>query len=666
MDKTRLRTADKRPAVSRLALRMAALVFLCSLAVVALISAYNHHVSRQALITGAEANAKLVGARAAEAIGRVLAPVERVITTLALTLEQSAIDPGAVYGIVRRTLEANPEIYGVAVAYPPYAFTPNHRFHAPYQFRTARGFSSTMLGGPDYDYFDMEWYRKPRESGRPSWSEPYFDDGGGQTLMVTFSVPWYRSIAGRKVFAGVVTGDVSLEWLDRLLSRIQLYDTGYAVALSASGTYIRHPIQGFVLHESIFSLGEKRNDPEMLEIGRNMIAGKTGFQFRSSIRGNVPSFLYYAPLPVGGWSLGLLLPQDEVLAGVGALTRDILLIGLVGVLCLAVLVFWVVIRLTRPVRALSDAALVMAEGRLDIAPPALERGDEIGVFARSFDAMRVSLAEHIRTLAETTAAKERIESELRIARDIQMGILPKVFPPAPNLPELELAASIEPAREVGGDLYDFFQIDSGRFCFLLGDVSDKGVPAALFMAVTKTLLGAVARQGLPPGAILARVNDDLAQGNESCMFVTLFLGLLDPRTGELEYACAGHDPPFLLRADGRVERLEARGDPMAGAMEGVDYATLRNRLDPGDVLLAWTDGVTEAENPAADLFGEERLRGVLAQAMGASPEALLAKTRAAVAAWAAGAEQNDDITLLALRFLKPVAERDTKPRAFEL
>lgn len=179
--------------------------------------------------------------------------------------------------------------------------------------------------------------------------------------------------------------------------------------------------------------------------------------------------------------------------------------------------------------------------------PTIAPGDEVGDLAASFASMKDALKKHIADLTTATAARERIESELRIARDIQMSILPKIFPPFPDRAELDVFAAIVPAREVGGDLYDFFFVDGHRFCFLIGDVSGKGVPAAFFMAVTKTLIKVVAEREPDPGRILTTVNDELSADNDSCMFVTLFLAILDTRTGRLEFGNAGHNAPLLLR-----------------------------------------------------------------------------------------------------------------------
>ncbi|MDP3428688.1 MAG: PP2C family protein-serine/threonine phosphatase, partial [Humidesulfovibrio sp.] len=272
---------------------------------------------------------------------------------------------------------------------------------------------------------------------------------------------------------------------------------------------------------------------------------------------------------------------------------------------------------------------------------------------------------------------ERIQSELRIASEIQLGILPKTFPPLPGHTEFELFASLTPAREVGGDFYDFFPCGPNCFCFLIGDVSGKGVPAAFYMAVSRTLIKAVAesvagagkrrepdrhsaqrgatpresQRRIPnPGHILARANNGLAEDNESCMFVTVFCAVLDFASGEVHYASAGHNPPVLLRANAAPLYLPTHGDPVAGAMTGVEFATDTLTLNPGDALVLYTDGVTEAMNPAQELYGEERLAQRLAEMGGLSVRETCQVLAEDVHAFADGAEQSDDITMLVLRY----------------
>ena len=266
------------------------------------------------------------------------------------------------------------------------------------------------------------------------------------------------------------------------------------------------------------------------------------------------------------------------------------------------------------------------------------------------------IANHLRerkTMAERDSylqAKERIESELRVATDIQMSMVPRVFTTVPSREEVELFASLKPAKEVGGDLYDFAVVQDDFLYFTVGDVSDKGVPAALFMAVTKTLLKAMAVLNLPPDEVLAQANREIALENDALMFVTVFCGKLNLKTGELVYSNAGHNPPLLLRQGGEVEWLKMPTGLVLGVDQEARYETMAVQLAAGDCVLAYTDGVTEAMNPAHQLFSEARLLQTAQSVARSSVHDIVTAVVAAVHEHASGEKQSDDITVLVARY----------------
>lgn len=250
----------------------------------------------------------------------------------------------------------------------------------------------------------------------------------------------------------------------------------------------------------------------------------------------------------------------------------------------------------------------------------------------------------------TRVQKERMEGELNVAREIQLGIVPAIFPPFPEREEFDLHASLESAHEVGGDLYDFFLLDDDHLCLAIGDVSGKGVPASLFMAVTITLLRAVGHRTPLPDEVLARVNAPLCRDNDAAMFVTLFFAVYDVRTGELAYSSGGHPPPYIVRAGGGVEPLPQTAGAGLGVSSRIAFGVGTARLECGDGLLLYTDGVTEAMDARDGMFGEERLVAALSDAGPHDGAAhMMAAVRAAVDEFTAGAEQYDDITMVGFR-----------------
>ncbi len=260
--------------------------------------------------------------------------------------------------------------------------------------------------------------------------------------------------------------------------------------------------------------------------------------------------------------------------------------------------------------------------------------------------------EYVHQMQKEHSQLESLKSDLAIAREIQQAILPRVFPPFPEYSGiLDIAASMEPAKDVGGDFYDFFRIDDDRIGFLIADVSGKGIPAAIFMAVSRTLIRATGVNGGSPADCITRSNKLLAAESVDCMFVTVFYGILNVKTGEVSYCNAGHNPPYILKRDGQVEVLPTQQDPMMGAIDGIVYHEDSLQLNPGDALVMFTDGVTEAMNKENEEFGEKRLEDTIADVAMHNCQQINDAIKADVAAFTDGAEQSDDITVLALKRL---------------
>jgi sigma-B regulation protein RsbU (phosphoserine phosphatase) len=290
----------------------------------------------------------------------------------------------------------------------------------------------------------------------------------------------------------------------------------------------------------------------------------------------------------------------------------------------------------------------------DLEVYTMGRDEVIKLFSKdpmlAINLIQLSIKRFIENLKTETAARERIESELRIARDIQISMLPSKFPPFPDRKEFDIFATMDPAREVGGDFYDFFLVDEKRLCFIIGDVSGKGVPAALFMAISKALLKTEALSGLSPDAILYQVNKILIPDNPSCMFVTIFCVLLDIETGEIEFSNAGHNPPLICTDSAGFEYLKIPGGFVVGVMENAEFESKKLILKPNDTIFLYTDGVTEAMNEQHKLFSEERLKDCLMKLKDKDITSIVNGTREQVKSYVQEALQSDDITMLALRY----------------
>jgi sigma-B regulation protein RsbU (phosphoserine phosphatase) len=611
---------------------------------------YNYIYSRNQILRDVETNAESLTMATVSRIETVLRGAERDPSILAGEVGNNHLDQKTLLKRIEALLNANPEIFGSTVAFEPYAFSPQTVAFAPYYFREFRELKFIDLGSKAYQYFYLDWYQIPKELERAVWSEPYFDEGAGNIMMSTYSIPFSRKSDKGSVFTGIVTADISLDWLVDIVSRISPYQSGFAFLISNSGVFVTHPDRSAIMHESIFSVAEAAGDKELRETGRAMIRGEKGFVALKDHFFGQKAWMYYAPLPSVGWSIGVVCPEEALFAGLKDLSRMVVIIGTTGFAVLFVMIVLISGTITRPLRTLAGEAAEIAKGNLDIEVSDMKSGDEVGDLSRSFGNMKAALKEYIANLAETTAAKERYESELKIARTIQMSFLPKNFPPFPENVEFDIYATLVPAKEVGGDLYDFFLLDNDHLFFSIGDVSGKGVPAALFMAASKTLMKGTANRQTTPSEVFSKVNHELCLDNESMMFVTVFCGILNFRTGELHYSNAGHNPPLILKPGQEPEELSLPEGFFLGTMEDSVYSTRQIQMAPGEMLLLYTDGVTEAMNGAKSFYGEQRLNRVAFDHQQASPERLVREILLSVQDFAGSEPQSDDITLLALSF----------------
>ena len=340
--------------------------------------------------------------------------------------------------------------------------------------------------------------------------------------------------------------------------------------------------------------------------------------------------------------------------------QDFALIFAIAILLLTLLIAWMQARrikhrLVRPINLIADASRRFAEqndrgntdyfGDLDV-----HTGDELESLARTMADMEQSLKKYGADLMQITAEKERIGTELSLATEIQGAMLPHIFPPYPERHEFDIFAMMEPAREVGGDFYDFFLIDENHLCLVMADVSGKGIPAALFMMISKTILQSCAMLGVSTAEILTRTNEALCSNNQVEMFVTVWLGILEISTGKMTCANAGHEYPVLKKAGGAFELYKDKHSLAVGAMDGTKYKEYTIQLEKGDQLFLYTDGVPEASNAREEMFGIERMLQALNSEPETDPEKLLHNVREAVSGYAGEAEQFDDLTMMGFTY----------------
>lgn len=633
-----------------IAFKLVVFFTLTSAAIFTAIFSYNYLVSRRMIQKGIKENSTNLITTTTSRIEVLLTSTEKVPQNTANLLENMNYDESELFKVLYAIVERNPEIYGAAVAFEPYMFDKNKKYFAPYFYKNNGAISFKYLD-KFYDYFTWDWYQITRELEAPQWTEPYFGEGGG-IMMSSYAVPFYKVVDGTRKMAGVVIVDISLEHLRDIVSSIKILRSGYGFLISRNGTFVTHPIKEYIMNETIFSVAEERKDTELRETGRKMIRGQMGYSMtpvKSAVTGK-SCIMTYVPIKSNGWSLGVLFPYDELMSDITNLNHVVLMLGILGLGLLALAIVFIARSITKPLTEMTDIAGRIGTGDLEALVPQVKTRDEVGKLALALDCMKRSLKDYIEEITTETASRQKMESELKIARNIQMGLLPKTFPPFPDRKDFDIYALTIPAREVGGDFYDFFLIDDDHICFVIGDASGKGIPAALFMAFTKTLIKAKATSSLDTGEIMEATNDELSQGNPADMFITVFCAILETSTGKLTYTNGGHNPPVILRHEGDIHYLESPGELVVGIIEGSRYSTRDIFLNPGDSIFLYTDGVTEAMNESEEIFSTERLLEVLSECRNKNVSEIIVHVNSAIDSFCDKAAQYDDITMLALYY----------------
>jgi phosphoserine phosphatase RsbU/P len=545
-------------------------------------------------------------------------------------------------------LEMNPDISGMTLAFAP--GNESREFSLLHAYRSDDRIKTDISGDCGAEYM-KDWYYLPEYLKKPVWVEPYYDQQSGET-MVTYAVPIFDESGNLRA---VVACELSLQGIRDMLDSLPLGSSGTATLLSSQGVYISHPVRDYEMRQTMYGMAETLGgDPRkplqsLLDLSKTLRSGETGMTIYRVSSDDVPSYIFYRPIPLTGWSLSVTIPEDQILAPLRKQNETNLIIGLCGGVLLLLSSIWVAFSMTRPLHILASAAGRLATGDFDAPLPKTTRRDEIGRLTASFAKMREDLHSYIEELTTTTAAKEKIASELAIAHQIQLGIVPKLFPPFPNRKDIDLYAMLEPAREVGGDLYDFSLLDEDHLYVAIGDVSGKGVPASLLMAVGKTLLKSTIHSVRDPASALTIVNNELSADNDSCMFITAFCGILNIRSGHFTFANAGHNPPLVILPDGNAKFVRTKPGPALGALQNIRYLNMDVAFENGEMLILYTDGVTEAMNGASEMFGEQGLLDTSVKFSRESAQNLVKRIVEAVYAHANGADQSDDITLLAVR-----------------
>ena len=546
----------------------------------------------------------------------------------------------------RGMLENNPDFYNCSIAFEPYYFKDKGRYFSAYTKHDGDSIRTIQGGSDNYQYFFVDWYLMPKKQDKPCWTEPYMDlDVPTNTYeMVTSYGQTLKDKQGQVI--GVINTSLSITWLSRTISAIKPYPNSYSFMIGQGGTYFVHPDTTKITRQTIFT----QPDTALVALGHAMTNGEEGMR-HMNIDGK-DSYVFYKPLGQTGCSMAIVCPESDIFRGFDRLRNSVRAIFLVGLLLMLYFFSRIIANELKPLRRLARKAEAIAAGQFETELPDFQRVDEIGQLSQSFGNMQQSLVKYIEELKETTAQKASIESDLRIASDIQMGMLPVKFPTREDRDDVQLYAQLTPAKEVGGDLFDFYFRDEKLF-FCIGDVSGKGVPASLFMAMTRSTFRTVSAHESMPDRIVTTMNKTIADMNKNHMFVTLFVGVLDLPTGRLRYCNAGHDAPLLIGVG--VGELPCDPNIPVGFRPQWKYSLQETQIFTGTTIFLFTDGLTEAMDVNKELFQMERVNDVANRVLAKQqqdPRQLISQMTEAVHQFVGDAEQSDDLTMMAIQYIR--------------
>ena len=622
-------------------------------------------------------------------VSRILSNVYLGTLSHVKEIEENLERPDRMPAIMKDIVSRSPYIRSCGISFIDGYYPQKGRWYCPYALKidSTQVVENHFIGDADHDYLKAEWFNEALELDSIYWSKPFFDSMDTITPLVSCMIPIHDK-HGKTV--AIVGSDLSLSWFSGKAfdamnlqgEKIKVYvgndvevDSlkGNAInwgerkwrllthnfIINKEGTYIAHPDNWRVIKENYFKRAAETPDSIDDHIGHMMVAGRKGFYGKSYIEpapfkffdlDNSSAYIFYEPIEHTDWSIALAVPSFIVqVISIGSGVIMLLLIGL-AMLVTRIVGRFIIKRVTRPINQLAESAKEVAKGNFNAPLPKIKHNDEIRLLRDSFEGMQHSLAEYVEELKETTASKAAIENELKVAHDIQMSMLPKTFPPYPERDDIDIYGTLTPAKDVGGDLFDFYIRDE-KLIFCIGDVSGKGVPASLFMAMTRSLFRNISAHTTEPHRIAYSLNEALSEGNENNMFVTAFIGVFDLGTGLLRYCNAGHNPPLIMGRDVRV--LDCMPNVALGLMGGMEFVTQEIQFEPQTTIFLFTDGLNEAEDVLQAQFGDNRIlhqaESLLAKGKN-QPAEIVNQMLEAVHAFVGEAEQSDDLTMLAIKY----------------
>ena len=635
---------------NRLSIRIMLVLTVMSVIIMAIV----YLITRQSMVREVESRYESVILHANEKIRGVLSDVYVAAINNINNIETDIDSPEKLQTHLKRMVGQNMYMSSCRLIFEPDAFPNQGRYFEIYAWKDSTGrVHSEQIHEQTADVLMHDLYHDAFTNKEGDWTPPYIDQRTTHQLTTTY-MTHIRDRKGQRI--GMLGADVSLDWLRERHQRIDrenherfeqdFKDKSYSFIIDHDGTFLIHPDEGRVLKMNLMDMAAKTPDLKDDAMVREMMAGESG-QMRVKSEG-IDSWVFFSYVKYADWTVVIMVPTEIIYHNGNVLASLILAVFFIGLVLIYFLSHHYLKRNLRPLKRFVTAADQLAQGNFDVELPEV-KSQEVDALRSAFQDMQASLMNYIGELQDTTASKAAMESELKIASDIQMRMLPKTYPPFPERTDIDIYGEVVTAKEVGGDLFDFFIRDEMLF-FSIGDVAGKGVPASLVMAVARSMFRSASMQYTSPKQIVESINRSVCQSNDSYMFVTLFMGVFDLTTGKLLYTNAGHEPPVLVGSNTRF--LPVENNIPLGLRPEWEYSEQEVTIISGTTVFLYTDGFTEAETVDKKQYGRDRMfrEAIRLAALRLDSRTFVKDIRQTERTFVGGIPQMDDISLLAIKY----------------
>lgn len=614
-------------------------VISATVAIIGLIVFMNYKFSRQALLQQIEQSAinqsnSIIGSISRNVVGTQ--EITRNVSNQSLYY----LKHNDLQLFIDQVTRSNPGVNALRITFTP-EFAQN-RF--PKSF-SSDNHQQTYLPETEYDIAGIlvNFTRMPGGF----WSDPYFADKEKKELAISFYYP--LRMYPDSTIIGFTAGEIGMDHIQNMVNNIHIGERGTSFIINRhSGIFLSHPVKEWIMGRNLFQLSGKILPPNMAQLQTCMEKGERGSGFcHPEMFGGKKAWFYFAPMPYTDWTVITIIPTSQMFHDIRVFLLQIILVSAFGIVLIFVVVTFIFRQTLHPLVRITKAFEKFSFG--DRKKTAAK--NEIVSLSESLEELQARYAEYATEQNKSRSDRKKLEKDMKSAREIQFNIVPNTYPAFPDRNEFDLFAMLKPADSIGGDLYDHFFIDKNHLLIAIGDVSGKGIPASLFMAVAHTLIKANSNI-LSSKHIISILNKTLSQRNANQHFLTIFIGILDIENGIFDYCNAAHNYPYIIRAGGKIEHMDETHGLPVGLYANKPYKSNSIVLKPGDMILLYTDGVIDCRNEKDQTFGQQRLEDCLKDIQQQNCVHAVMKVESSLNNFKGTTQQADDISLMALKYLK--------------